>query len=98
MSRYAIVKDGTVTNLVEWDGFSDYPVDGDLIVANSDAYIGGEYEDGAFVAYVPTAAEIAAQEVAEAEAAEAQAAKDAGYAKLEALGLNAAEIAAVTGQ
>jgi hypothetical protein len=46
---YAIVKNSIVTNLVEWDGVSEYRVDGDLILADDNAYIGGEY-NGSFVA------------------------------------------------
>ena len=46
---YAIVKDNLVTNIVEWDGSSDFPVDGELIQADANAYIGGEY-NGSFVA------------------------------------------------
>jgi len=46
--NYAIVKDSLVTNIVEWDGVSEYQVDGDLILADDNAYIGGEY-NGSFV-------------------------------------------------
>ncbi len=46
--KYAIVKDSLVTNIVEWDGVSEYQVDGDLILADDNAYIGGEY-NGSFV-------------------------------------------------
>ena len=61
--KYAIVKDSLVTNLVEWDGSSEYPVDGELVQATDVAYIGGEY-NGSFVArppappYEPTAEEV----------------------------------------
>jgi len=45
---YAIVKDSLVTNIVEWDGSSEYAVDGELVEADANAYIGGEY-DGSFI-------------------------------------------------
>jgi len=48
--RYAIVKNSIVTNMVEWDGSSEYTVtDGELIQADENAWIGGEY-NGSFVA------------------------------------------------
>ena len=47
--KYAIVKDSIVTNMVEWDGVSDFPVDGELIQVDKSAWIGGEY-NGSFVA------------------------------------------------
>jgi len=46
--NYAIIKNSLVTNIVEWDGVSEYQVDGDLILADDNAYIGGEY-NGSFV-------------------------------------------------
>jgi hypothetical protein len=46
---YAIVKNSLVTNLVEWDGVSEYIVDGELVEADANAWIGGEY-NGSFVA------------------------------------------------
>jgi len=66
--KYAIIKSGIVDNIIEWDGISKYEVDGLLIEADSNAYIGGVYADGAFMARVPTAEEIALEEAAEAEA------------------------------
>lgn len=47
--KYAIVKDSLVTNIVEWDGSSEYNADGELIQADANAWIGGEY-NGSFVA------------------------------------------------
>ncbi len=47
--KYAIVKDSLVTNIVEWDGESEYQADGELIQADENAWIGGEY-NGSFVA------------------------------------------------
>jgi len=60
--RYAIVKDGIVQNIILWDGESEFNVDGELIEATYDAWIGGVYDDGSFVERVPTAEEIALQE------------------------------------
>ena len=87
---YAIVKDSLVTNIVEWDGISEYIVDGELVQADANAWIGGTY-NGSFVArppappYEPTAEEIQL-------AADKQSAHD----KLSALGLTDAEIEAIT--
>jgi hypothetical protein len=91
--EYAIVKDSLVTNIVEWDGSASFQIaaDGELIQADENAYIGGEY-NGSFVArppapaYEPTAEEIQL-------AADKQSAHD----KLSALGLTDAEITALTG-
>ena len=88
--KYAIVKDSLVTNIVEWDGSSEYQVDGELIQATDVAYIGGEY-NGSFVArppappYEPTAEEV--QKAAD---------KESGNQKLRDLGLTDAEIEAIT--
>ena len=88
--KYAIVKDSLVTNLVEWDGSSEYAVDGELIQADANAWIGGEY-NGSFVArppappYEPTAEEV--QKAAD---------KESGNQKLRDLGLTDAEIEAIT--
>ena len=47
--KYAIVKNSLVTNIVEWDGASHYNADGELIQADANAWVGGEY-NGSFVA------------------------------------------------
>ncbi len=49
--NYAIIKDSLVTNIVEWDGETEYnPGEGiTLIQADENAYVGGEY-NGSFVA------------------------------------------------
>ena len=89
--KYAIVKDSLVTNIIEWDGSSEYAVDGELIQADANAWVGGEY-NGSFVArppappYEPTAEEV--QKAAD---------KASANAKLKALGLTDAEITALTG-
>jgi hypothetical protein len=88
--KYAIVKDSLVTNIVEWDGSSEYTVDGELIQADKNAWIGGEY-NGSFVAQpVPPAPEPTAEEVQKA------ADKESGNQKLRDLGLTDAEIEAIT--
>ena len=88
--KYAIVKDNSVTNLVEWDGETPYNPDGELIQADENAYVGGEY-NGSFVARPPTPApEPTAEEL------QAQADKESGNQKLRDLGLTDAEIEAIT--
>ena len=47
--KYAIIKSGVVENIVEWDGDSKYEVDGQLVLANDDAYISGAYANNEFV-------------------------------------------------
>ena len=87
---YAIVKNSLVTNIVEWDGSSEYSVDGELIQADENAWIGGEY-NGSFVARpVEPEPEPTAEEVQKA------ADKASANAKLKALGLTDAEIEAIT--
>jgi len=51
--KFAIVKDSLVKNIIEWDGDSEYAVDGELIQADENAWVGGEY-NGSFVAKPPT--------------------------------------------
>lgn len=87
---YAIVKNSLVTNIVEWDGLSEYTVDGELVETDANAYIGGTY-NGSFVARPvepepePTAEEL--QKTAD---------KASANAKLKALGLTEDEIEAIT--
>lgn len=88
--KYAIVKDNVVQNLVEWDGVSEFNVDGELIEASHDAWIGGAYTDGAFVPRpVEPAPEPTAEELQE------QADRQSALDKLTALGLTEQEIAAL---
>lgn len=51
--KYAIINSGIVENIVEWDGASEYHTEGVLVEADANAYIGGVYADGAFVARPP---------------------------------------------
>ncbi len=89
--NYAIVKDSLVTNIVEWDGVSEYTVDGELVQADANAYIGGTY-NGSFVARPvepePEPTEEELQKVAD---------KQSAHDKLSALGLTDAEIEAIIG-
>ena len=88
---YAIVKNSLVTNIVEWDGVSEYRVDGELVEADANAWIGGTY-NGSFVARpVEPDPEPTAEQIQ--KAADKQSAHD----KLSALGLTDAEITALTG-
>ena len=89
--KYAVVKDGIVQNLIQWDG-DEYHADGELIEATHDAWIGGAYTDGAFVPRPPEPAPEPAAEQLQAEADKASA-----LSKLEALGLTEAEINALIG-
>lgn len=88
--KYAIVKDSVVQNLVEWDGVSEFNVDGELIEAGHDAWIGGAYTDGAFV---PRPVEPAPDPTA--EELQAQADRQSAIDKLTALGLTEQEIQAI---
>ena len=86
--KYAIVKDSLVTNIIEWDGESEYNADGELIQADANAWIGGEY-NGSFVARpVEPEPEPTAEEVQKA------ADKESANQKLRDLGLTDAEIEA----
>jgi len=89
--KYAIVKNGIVQNLIQWDG-DEYHADGELIEATHDAWIGGAYTDGAFVPRPPEPAPEPTAEQLQAEADKASA-----LSKLEALGLTEAEINALIG-
>tara|TARA_R100000808_G_scaffold377_1_gene2076 strand:+ start:609 stop:881 length:273 start_codon:yes stop_codon:yes gene_type:complete len=87
--RYAIVKDSLVTNIVEWDGESEYQADGEMIQADANARIGGEY-NGAFVLPDPEP-----EPEPTAEELQAQADKESANQKLRDLGLTDAEIEAL---
>jgi len=45
---YAIVKDGVVENIVEWDNKTEFDVDGELIEITSDTRIGGSWDGNVF--------------------------------------------------
>lgn len=68
MGKYALVEDGLVTNIIEWDGPEASPVDfGDGVTAveyddNNLAGIGYTYKDGVFAAPPATEDEIKNQQ------------------------------------
>jgi hypothetical protein len=88
--KYAIVKDSLVTNIVEWDGESEYNADGELIPADEKTRIGGEY-NGVFVLPEPEP-----EPEPTAEQLQLEADKQSAQSKLAALGLTEAEIKAIT--
>jgi hypothetical protein len=90
MADYALVKNGTVENIIVWDGVKPVNLDGDLILADSDARVGGTY-DGAFHFVDPPAPEPTAEEVQKA------ADKQSAVEKLTALGLSESEVNALIG-
>lgn len=53
MMKYAIVKDNEVTNIVEWDGESDFNPDGELVEATEDTKIGGSWDGNVFTFVTP---------------------------------------------
>ena len=51
--KYAVVKDNEVTNIVEWDGESDFNPDGELVAATEDTKIGGSWDGNVFTFVTP---------------------------------------------
>jgi len=45
---YAIVKNNVVENIVEWDGQSEFNVDGELVEITSDTRMGGNWDGNVF--------------------------------------------------
>ena len=88
--KYAIIKDHTVSNIIEYDGNSKLIVDGDLVPADDKAYIGGECMFGVF-----TPQPVVEQEAP--EPSEAELMRESAMNKLRALGLTDAEIEAIIG-
>ena len=86
--KYAIVNSGIVDNIIEWDGTSEYNVEGVFVEADVNAWIGGVYADGAFVARPPEP---------EPEPTQADLDRQSAKDKLSALGLTDAEINALSG-
>tara|TARA_R110002020_G_scaffold417195_1_gene626350 strand:- start:472 stop:750 length:279 start_codon:yes stop_codon:yes gene_type:complete len=86
MANYAVVRNGTVENMIIWDGHGESPVsDADVIEATADTRIGGTY-DGAFHYVEPPAPEPTAEQKARQEKI------DSAKVKLENLGLSTEEI------
>jgi hypothetical protein len=50
MARYAVVENGTVTNIVEWDGSATHAESSGWVLADANAYIGGAYDGSSFAA------------------------------------------------
>ena len=51
--KYAIVNSGIVNNIIEWDGSSEFNVDGELIQADANAKIGGSWDGNVFTFVEP---------------------------------------------
>lgn len=49
VSRFAIVEDGVVANVVNWDGKQELPAELHLIAVPDDVGVGWDYVDGEFV-------------------------------------------------
>ena len=89
MANYAVVKNGAVENMVIWDGETGFFIDGaTLVVADSNARIGGTY-DGAFHYVEPPIPEPTAEQLAH------DAARQSALNKLSALGLSSEEVIAL---
>ena len=90
MANYAVVKNGTVENMIVWDGVTEFSVaDSELVEATTDARIGGSWDGNVFTFVEPTPPEQTAEQV------QAAADKTSGHNKLVALGLTDDEIAAL---
>ena len=86
MANYAVVKNGAVENMIVWDGVRELSIPGsELVLADSNARIGGTY-DGSFHFVVPPTPEPTAEQIAR------QAKLDSVRSKLEALGLTSEEV------
>jgi hypothetical protein len=54
MARYAVVKNGTVDNLIVWDGEMELSIpDSELVEATEDAKIGGSWDGNVFTFIEP---------------------------------------------
>ena len=86
MANYAVVKNGSVENMIVWDGVRELSIPGsELILADENARIGGTY-DGTFHFVEPPRPELTAEQVARQEKL------DSVKSKLEALGLTTEEV------
>jgi len=92
MANYAVVRDGTVENIIVWDGLAEYSGAGtELVETTAEARMGGSWDGNVFTFVEPPVPEPTAEEVAHAE--KVVSAKE----KLLALGLDAGEVSAVFG-
>jgi len=48
MGKYAVIEDGNVVNIINWDGTSDHPNKDNFVLADSNTYIGGTWNGSAF--------------------------------------------------
>ena len=54
MANYAVVKDGAVENIIVWDGVRELSIPGsELILADSNARIGGSWDGNVFTFVEP---------------------------------------------
>ena len=91
-ANYAVVENGTVTNMIVVDEDVGFEMDdADVVKATADARIGGSWDGNVFSFVDPPAIEPSAEEVA--RAAKLASAKE----KLAALGLDAEEVSAAFG-
>ena len=92
MSRYAVVKDGIVKNVIIWNGDKPYDVEGEILVEiTADTRIGGSWDGNVFTFVEPPVPELTAEQTAHAEN------KANAKSKLAALGLSEDEISAAFG-
>ena len=92
MANYAVVKNGTVENVVVWDGETEFSIpDSELVEATEDTRIGGSWDGNVFSFVNPPAPEPTPEQVA------AAAIRESAISKLKALGLDDAEIASIKG-
>jgi hypothetical protein len=92
MANYAVVRDGTVENIIVWDGLAEYSGAGtELVETTAEARMGGSWDGNVFTFVEPPVPEPTAEEVAHAE--KVASAKE----KLGALGLDADEVSALFG-
>lgn len=91
-SRYAVVKEGLVENMIMWDGVTEFSVaDSELIEATESTRVGGSWDGNVFTFVEPTPTPPTAEQVADA------ANKASAKSKLAALGLSEDEISAAFG-
>jgi hypothetical protein len=92
MANYAVIKNGTVENMIVWDGVTPFSVPGsELVEATDDSRIGGSWDGNVFTFVEPTAPEPTSEQIAHAEN------RDSAKSKLVALGINEEELSALFG-
>ncbi len=101
MNKYALVDNGTVLNVILWDGEQRYETPYELVPLPEESMVGpGWAFDGEeWVAPVigPDPEQVAAEEAEAEEQAAKQAVREAALAKLMALGLTEEEALAIAG-